>query len=164
MRVNTRSGSPDGLSTLPAGAAFYETALDGTSLLPTVSPSGHSCQNCTGSFRQALQLGSASFGGVSMKTLDCFHDSIRTEIMVMEEREGVSISALLSEAERRLRSLSSQRLRVANDFLAYLQEREENEATAELLSIPSFEAAFMHAVEQADSGHAVRFEDIRRDV
>ena len=50
------------------------------------------------------------------------------------------------------------------DFLAYLQEREENEATAELLSIPGFEAAFQHAVEQVGSGEVVRFEDIRRDV
>ena len=82
----------------------------------------------------------------------------------MEERQAVNTSAILTEAERRLRSLSSERLRVANDFLAYLQEREENEATAELLSIPGFEAAFQHAVEQADSGEVVRFEDIRRDV
>ena len=71
---------------------------------------------------------------------------------------------MLIEAERRLRSPSSERLWVANDFLAYLQEREENEATAELLSISGFEAAFQCAVEQADSGDVVRFEDIRRDV
>jgi len=55
-------------------------------------------------------------------------------------------------------------LRVANDFLAYLQEREESEATAELLAIPGFEQALRHAIEQADSGDVVRFEDIRRDV
>jgi hypothetical protein len=82
----------------------------------------------------------------------------------MGEKQVVNTSEILTEAERRLRSLSSKRLRVANDFLAYLQEREENEATAELLSIPDFEAAFQSAVEQADSGDVVRFEDIRRDV
>ena len=71
---------------------------------------------------------------------------------------------ILAEAECRLRSLSPERLRVANDFLAYLQEREENEATAELLSIPGFEATFRRAVEQAEDGEVVRFEDIRRDV
>ena len=70
----------------------------------------------------------------------------------------------LTEAECRLRSLSAERLRVANDFLAYLQEREENEATAELLSVPGFEAAFRRGIEQADKGEVVRFEDIRRDV
>jgi hypothetical protein len=89
---------------------------------------------------------------------------LRAEVIVMAERQMVSISAILTEAERRLRSLSPERLRVASDFLAYLQEREENEATAELLSIPGFEAAFQRAVQQAESGEVVRFEDIRRDV
>ena len=74
------------------------------------------------------------------------------------------VNTALTEAEHRLRSLSPKRLLVASDFLAYLQEREENEATAELLSIPGFEAAFRRAVEQADSGDVVCFEDIRRDV
>ena len=82
----------------------------------------------------------------------------------MGERQVVNTSALLIEAEHRLRSLSPERLQVANDFLAYLQEREEDQATAELLSIPGFQAAFRRAVEQADSGDVVRFEDIRRDV
>jgi len=71
---------------------------------------------------------------------------------------------VLTEAERRLHSLSPERLWVANDFLAYLQDREQNQATAELLSIPDFEIAFRRAVEQADAGDIVRFEDIRRDV
>ena len=82
----------------------------------------------------------------------------------MGERQAVNTDAILTEAERRLRSLSPARLRVANDFLAYLQEREENQATTELLSIPGFEAAFWRGVEQADSGDVVQFEDIRRDV
>ncbi len=43
----------------------------------------------------------------------------------MESREE-EIS-LIEEAERRLRQLSPERLRVAVDFLAYLEEREENE-------------------------------------
>jgi len=76
----------------------------------------------------------------------------------MGERRMVNTNAILTEAERRLRSLSSERLRVANDFLAYLQEREESEATAELLSIPGFEAAFQRAVEQADRGEVVHWE------
>ena len=71
---------------------------------------------------------------------------------------------ILSEAEERLRSLSPERVRTANDFLAYLQEREENEATAELLGISGFAEAFQRAVAQAQQGQVVRFEDIRRDV
>ncbi len=82
----------------------------------------------------------------------------------MIEGSVVDTSMVLTEAERRLRSLSPERLRVANDFLAYLQDREENQATAELLSIPGFEIAFRRAVEQADAGDIARFEDIRRDV
>ena len=79
-------------------------------------------------------------------------------------REKQVMNTTLTEAEYRLRSLSPERLRMANDFLAYLQEREENEATAELLSIPGFEAAFRRAVEQADGWEVVRFEDIRRHI
>ncbi len=73
-------------------------------------------------------------------------------------------SMLLQETEHRLRRLSLERLRVASDFLAYLEEREENEATQELLSLAGFEAAFRRAVQQAAAGEVVRFEDIRRDV
>ena len=67
-------------------------------------------------------------------------------------------TSILAEAEQRLRSLSPERLQVANDFLAYLQEREENEATAELLSIPGFEATFCRAVEQVERGEVVRLD------
>jgi len=71
---------------------------------------------------------------------------------------------LLQEAERRLHSLSPERLRAANDFLAYLEEREENEAPQELLAPPDFEAAFRRAVDQVAVGDVVRLEDIYRDV
>lgn len=73
-------------------------------------------------------------------------------------------SVLLQETERRLRRLSSERLRVASDFLAYLEERESSEATQELLAIPGFEEAFLRAVQQMEQGQVVRFADIRRDV
>jgi len=82
----------------------------------------------------------------------------------MRESATLDMRQLLEEAERRLRSLSLERLRVANDFLTYLEEREESQATADLLSIPGFEAAFKRAVQQADAGDVVRFEDVRRDV
>jgi hypothetical protein len=72
--------------------------------------------------------------------------------------------ALLEEAEGRLRRLFPERLQVADGFLGYLEEIEENEATQELLNLPGFEAAFRQALQQAESGEIVRFEDIRRDV
>lgn len=71
---------------------------------------------------------------------------------------------LLQQAENQLRQLSPERLRVAVDFLAYLQEREENEATEELMNIPGLEEAFHEAVQEADAGEVVLFEAIRRDV
>lgn len=77
---------------------------------------------------------------------------------------NTQVDSILAEAQDRLRKLSPERLRAANDFLAYLQEREEGEATAELLAIPGFEQALERAVEQAKSGDVVRLEDIRRDV
>ncbi|VAW31368.1 hypothetical protein MNBD_CHLOROFLEXI01-184 [hydrothermal vent metagenome] len=61
-------------------------------------------------------------------------------------------NSLLNSAKDRLRRLSLRRLRVADDFLAYLEEREENEATEELLNIEGFEEAFAEAVQQAESG------------
>jgi hypothetical protein len=82
----------------------------------------------------------------------------------MARSEPSDVRSLLEEAQHRLHRLSVQRLRVANDFLAYLEEREESQATAELLSIPGFEEALRGAAEQADAGKVVRFEDVRRDV
>jgi hypothetical protein len=76
----------------------------------------------------------------------------------------MSVSTLREEAERRLRSLSDDRLRVILDFLSYLEDRESSEATAELLAIPGFEQAFQRAVGQADAGEVVRWEEVRRDV
>ena len=69
-------------------------------------------------------------------------------------------SALPSEAERRLRRLSLERLRVASDFLAYLEERESSDATEELLNIPGFEDALRTAEQQAEQGEVIRFEEI----
>jgi hypothetical protein len=71
---------------------------------------------------------------------------------------------LLRQAEKRLHRLSPERLRVANDFLAYLQEREENEATEELMGIPGFEGELREAIREADAGEVVSFDAIRRDV
>jgi hypothetical protein len=82
----------------------------------------------------------------------------------MASMSDTQADKLLSEAEERLRNLSPERLRVASDFLAYLQEREESEATEELLAISGLEAALQNAIAQADCGDTVRFADVRRDV
>ncbi|MDZ8070845.1 MAG: hypothetical protein RMY64_35405 [Nostoc sp. DedQUE08] len=71
---------------------------------------------------------------------------------------------ILQEAEKRLRRLSPERLRVVSDFLADLEEREENEATAELLNVPGFEQALREAMQEAEAGEVVSFDSIRRHV
>ena len=71
---------------------------------------------------------------------------------------------VLCEAQERLRKLSPERLEVANDFLAYLEDREESEATAELLAIPGFQNDLERAIEQAENGETVSLKTIRRDV
>ncbi len=73
-------------------------------------------------------------------------------------------SELLPEVEKRLRRLSLDRLRVANDFLAYLEERENSLATQELLEIPAFEEAFREAKEEAERKETVNLKSIQRNV
>lgn len=70
---------------------------------------------------------------------------------------------LLQAAEQRLRHLSIDRLRVALDFLAYLEQKEENEATEELLNIPGLTTEFHGAMQEAALGEVVPFSHIRRD-
>ena len=71
---------------------------------------------------------------------------------------------LRNDAKERLQRLSADRLRVANDFLAYLEEREEREATEELLNIEGFREAFTEAVEEVESEKTVLLTSIRRNV
>ena len=73
-------------------------------------------------------------------------------------------TTVLEEARQRLERLSPDRLQVASDFLAYLEEREQSEATEELVNIPGFEEAFRRAVQQVEEGQIVSFKDVRRDV
>ncbi len=72
--------------------------------------------------------------------------------------------SLLQQAQDYLNQLSSAKLELAVDFLAYLQAKEEAEATAELLSIPGFEQDLRKAEEEAETGKVVSFESIRRNV
>jgi len=71
--------------------------------------------------------------------------------------------SLRRSAEQRLRRLSLERLRVVDDFLSYLEEREAYEATAELLALPGFTERLARAEKQADEGKVVHFDDIRRE-
>ena len=71
---------------------------------------------------------------------------------------------LRRRATDRISRLSPQRLRVADDFLAYLEEREECQATEELLAIPGFSDALQRAEEEARAGMTTPWRSIRGDV
>lgn len=73
-------------------------------------------------------------------------------------------TALLEVAKNYLHNLSDQRLQVAVDFLAYLQNKEEEEATEELLDLPDFERILKEAEAEAEAGEVVSWTKIRRDV
>lgn len=60
--------------------------------------------------------------------------------------------------------LSAEKLVVATDFLAYLAEREINEATEELLNIPGFRKAFAKAKKDVAEGKLTDWRSIRNDV
>jgi len=54
----------------------------------------------------------------------------------------MTTTMLRRQVKRRVDSLTEERLKVADEFLAYLEERESREATEELLEIPGFVEAF----------------------
>ena len=66
------------------------------------------------------------------------------------------------QAKRRISCLSPDRLQVADDFLAYLEERESSEATEELLRIPGFVEAFKDACMEVDAGKLTPLSELRR--
>ena len=70
----------------------------------------------------------------------------------------------VQKIETILQRLSPERLRVAADFLAYLDERESNDATEELLSIPNFKEDFQEALQDFENGDVVPLKSIRRHV
>lgn len=69
--------------------------------------------------------------------------------------------ATLRRAKKRLENLSPEKLRVADDFLAYLEERESNGATEELLAIPGFMERLAAAEQEAREGR-LTFEELLR--
>jgi hypothetical protein len=76
----------------------------------------------------------------------------------------MTTTQLKRRVAQRLRKLSPERLKVADEFLAFLQNREDNAATAELLSIPGFKASFRRGMKQVAAGKMVPFAKVRHDV
>jgi hypothetical protein len=63
-----------------------------------------------------------------------------------------------------IEQLSPERLTVALDFLSYLVEREDNDATAELLAIPGFLAELNMAEQEVEAEELVDWRTVRNDV
>lgn len=74
------------------------------------------------------------------------------------------ISALKKEVKHRIDRLSEEKLKVALDFVGYLEEREECEATEELLQIPGLLEKYRQAKAEIEIGQTVKWSAIRRDV
>ncbi len=66
------------------------------------------------------------------------------------------------QAKRRIERLSPERLPVADDFLANLEEREANEATEELPGIPGFVDVFEQARRDVAADKLTPVENLRR--
>ena len=69
---------------------------------------------------------------------------------------------LLEQANVHLNQLSDDKLKFAIDFLEYLQQKEEYEATEELLNIPGFEQELLEADQEIERGEIVSLERIYR--
>jgi len=74
----------------------------------------------------------------------------------------MSATDLLHQARRRLETLTPERLKVADDFLAYLADRESDEATAELLALPGFLDGLREAEQEVAAGRFTPVEELRR--
>lgn len=74
----------------------------------------------------------------------------------------MSATDLLHRARRRLETLTPERLKVADDFLAYLADRESDEATAELLALPGFLECLHEAEKEVEAGRLTPAEELHR--
>lgn len=78
---------------------------------------------------------------------------------------GMTKSADLKErAVALIERLPKDKLRVAVDFLTYLQDREAWEATWELTSDPKIMASLRRSEEDLRKGRVKRWKDVKRDV
>jgi hypothetical protein len=76
----------------------------------------------------------------------------------------MTTTQLLEAAKESLASLPPEQLKVAAEFLKYLEERASNEATEELLKIPGLLEDLEEAEKDFAEGRNVNWRDLRRDV
>jgi hypothetical protein len=77
----------------------------------------------------------------------------------------MTTKALKLRIKKKIENLPKEKLLVADDFISYLSEKdEENEATKELLKIPGIEKELKQAEESIKKGKGVNWRSIRNDV
>lgn len=69
---------------------------------------------------------------------------------------------LRRRARQRIRGLTPESLREADEFLARLEQRESEEATQELLEIPGFLEAFDEGLRSIEEGDVTPVADLAR--
>jgi hypothetical protein len=83
----------------------------------------------------------------------------------VRKEEGVMTTTELRQlAKQTLENLPPQQLKVAAEFLRYLDERASLEATEELLKIPGLLEDLEEAERDFAEGRSVNWRDLRRDV
>jgi hypothetical protein len=76
----------------------------------------------------------------------------------------VSTIELRRRAKKTIDQLSEPHLRFVTDFLAYIKERQPEEATRELLDIPGFIEAFARGTQNVRTGRVRPWRKVRREV
>jgi hypothetical protein len=86
-------------------------------------------------------------------------------IKLLEKQESaMTTSELRQVAKDTIENLPPEQLKVAAEFLRYLDERASVEATAELLKIPGLLEDIAEADRDFAEGRGVNWRELRRDV
>ena len=71
---------------------------------------------------------------------------------------------LRQQAKALIDELSTNQLRVASEFLAFVKSRELGPATQELLALPGFKASFARGMKDIKAGRTKPWRKVRSDV
>lgn len=93
-------------------------------------------------------------------------DTIQTiENNTEENSEAIALARsieLQEHIDQYLKQLSLERLQVVADFVAYLADKESEEATQELKKIPGFVESFEKGKQDISEGHVTPLEQLKR--
>ena len=76
----------------------------------------------------------------------------------------MSTLQLRNEARALIDTMSRAQLRVASEFLTFINRREMDAATLELLSLPGFEQSFARGKKDIKAGRTKPWRQVRSDV